>query len=65
MVNYVLIMMISGGTGRTARKGKTGVVSCLVQSQADLNVYGKYQGHHALLDAKPLAFPTRAEAAGE
>ncbi len=48
--------------GRTARRGRKGTVSCMVKSQADVNLYGRYQGHHALLDAKPLSFPTKAEA---
>ena len=48
--------------GRTARRGQSGLVSCLVKSQADVNVYGRYQGHHGLLDATPLSFPTKAEA---
>jgi superfamily II DNA/RNA helicase len=48
--------------GRTARRGRSGTVSCLVKSQADVSVYGRFQGHHALLDAKPLRFPTKVEA---
>lgn len=39
-----------------------GVVSCLVKSQADVSTYGRYQGHHALLDAEPLIFPSKEEA---
>ena len=38
------------------------MVSCLVQSQADVGVYNRFQSHHALLDATPLAFPSREEA---
>jgi superfamily II DNA/RNA helicase len=48
--------------GRTARRGRSGVVSCLVKSQADVNAYGRFQGHHALPDAQPLSFPSKAEA---
>ena len=48
--------------GRTARRGKSGLVSCLVKSQADVNRYGRYRAHHGLLDATRLSFPTKAEA---
>ena len=49
-------------TRRAAGRGASGVVSCLVQSQADVGVYNRFQSHHALLDATPLAFPSREEA---
>ena len=39
--------------GRTARRGRQGVVTCLVESQAQL---GKYRQLHALTRGPQLAF---------